>query len=68
MPRKPPVQKFNVPDLDPYRTFTDQQIEAMAKDHRSCGTLAILYGTTRQRVKHLRRKYVQKMRDQGTFK
>ena len=68
MPRKQPVQKLNIPDLDVYRTFTDKEVEAMAKDPRPCGVLAIVHGTTSRRVKELRRRYVMKMKDQRTFK
>ena len=68
MPRKPPVQKLDIPDLDVFREFTDDQIHAMTFDSRSCGLLAIVYGTTPRRIKEVRRNYVQQLKKQNIHK
>ena len=73
MPRKQPVQKLKLPEFDPYKTFTDAQLQQMVNDPRPCGVLSIVHGTTPRRIKEVRRDYVIRMKRQrklseGTFR
>ena len=48
---------MKIKNFNPYRTFTDDELQVLLHDKRTINILAIIYGTTRSQIQELRNQY-----------